>query len=147
MTRVIWRRQMDLAYPPLDDEHKAFMNVVNAAQEAAEKDDFLKFDELFEKCYDYARTHFPHEEDLMERMRFPDLESHAKSHQQFIENISELRQVYSRAQTLEEYRYITRKTAHYLSAWFLGHVLGRDRVYKPYLVRLRSLPPRMNYDS
>ncbi len=147
MTHISWYKQMDLAYPPLDDEHRAFMAVVNQAQECAEKEDFMKFDELFESCYEYARTHFPHEEDLMERMGFPDLEAHAQSHQQFIENISELRKAYSQAKTPEEYRYITKKTAHFLSSWFLGHLLGRDRVYKPYLVRLRNLPPRMDYDK
>lgn len=145
MAQIKWRKPMTLSYPPLDDEHQAFLAVVNEAQTAAEKEDFMRFDTIFEKCYEYARTHFPHEEDLMERMRFPDLEAHAQSHQRFIENISELRQAYDSARELSEYRSITRKTANYLSSWFLGHILSRDRNYKPYLVRLRSLPPRMNY--
>ncbi len=147
MTEILWRKQMDLSYPPIDDEHRAFMNVVNSAQAAAEKDDFMRFDTIFEECYEYARTHFPNEEDLMQRISFPDLDAHAKSHQQFIENISDLRQKYEVAETLEEYRYICRKTAHFLSSWFLGHILSRDRLYKPYLVRLRNLPPRMDYNN
>ncbi len=147
MAPILWRKQMDLSYLPIDEEHRAFVTVINSAQEAAEKDDFMRFDTLFEQCYEYARTHFPHEEDIMERISFPDLEAHAQSHQQFIATISELRQTYAKAQTLEEYRYICRKTANYLSAWFLGHIFGRDRLYKPYLVRLRNLPPRMNYDE
>ncbi len=147
MNQITWRKQMDLQYPPIDDEHQAFMKVVNKAQEAAQKDDFMCFNDIFEQCYEYARTHFPHEEDLMERISYPGLESHALSHQKFIQNISELRQIYNQAKTLEEYRSIVRKTAHFLSAWFLGHILGKDRLYKPYLVRLRQLPPRMNYDS
>ncbi len=147
MTHVLWRNQMNLSYLPIDDEHRAFLRVVNVAQDAAEKDDFMRFDTIFEECYEYARTHFPHEEDIMERISFPDLQAHALSHQQFINNISELRQTYGTAKTPQEYRSICHKTAHFLSAWFLGHILGRDRLYKPYLVRLRNLPPRMNYNQ
>ena len=146
MAQIAWRQQMELSYPPLDDEHKAFLKVVNAAQAAADSDDFSRFDDIFESCYEYARTHFPQEEDVMERISFPDLIPHMKSHQKFIDNISELRQTFSQAKTLTARRYIARQSADFLSTWFLGHILGRDKVYKPYLVRLRNLPPRMNYD-
>ncbi len=40
---------------------------------------------------------------------------------------------------------IAQKTIAFLSVWFLGHVISRDKPIKPYLVRLRHLPPRMNY--
>lgn len=29
MPVALWREQMNLDYPPLDDEHKAFLDVVN----------------------------------------------------------------------------------------------------------------------
>ena len=32
MAQIAWRQQMELSYPPLDDEHKAFLKVVNAAR-------------------------------------------------------------------------------------------------------------------
>ena len=40
---------------------------------------------------------------------------------------------------------IAQKAMSFLSVWFLGHVISRDKPIKPYLVRLRHLPPRMNY--
>ena len=146
MVKIVWRKQMELSYPPLDDEHKDFLKAVNLAQELVGRNDLSQFDNVFEDCYEYARTHFPHEEDVMERISFPDLDAHIKSHHKFIDNISELRQYYHKAPTITEQQRIARQTADFLSEWFLGHILGRDRVYKPYLVRLRNLPPRMNYD-
>lgn len=146
MVKIAWRKQMELSYPPLDDEHKDFLTVVNSAQEASEKKRFYLFDGIFEKCYDFARTHFPAEEEVMERIQFPDLPVHVKSHQKFIENISALRQEFNRAITPSERYKKAKQTADFLSDWYLGHILGRDKVYKPYLVRLRNLPPRMNYD-
>ncbi len=147
MKTVLWRQQMDVGYPPLDDEHKAFLTVVNEAANAAQNRDFNKMEEVFEACYEYARTHFPHEEDVMERISFPDLESHMKSHQLFIQNISELRQAFHLASTQNEKAKLALNAADFLNVWFLGHILSRDKVYKPYLVRLRNLPPRMNYNK
>lgn len=145
MKAVAWRKQMEVGYPPLDEEHKTFLSVVNESVHVAEDNDFSKMDDVFEKCYEYARTHFPHEEDIMNRISFPDLKVHMKSHQLFIQNISELRQAFHKAQTPEEKEKIAVRTSDFLNVWFLGHILSRDKVYKPYLVRLRHLPPRMNY--
>lgn len=147
MKTVTWRNQMEVGYPPLDDEHKSFLNVVNEAVQVSQDNDFEKMDDVFEKCYEYARTHFPHEEEVMDRISFPDLKSHMKSHQTFIQNISELRQSFHQAKTEAEKEKLAIKTANFLNVWFLGHILSRDKIYKPYLVRLRNLPPRMDYNK
>lgn len=147
METLAWRNQMELGYPPLDDEHKLFLDVVNESVHIAQNRNINQMDAVFEKCYEYARTHFPHEEDVMERISFPDLQSHMDSHQLFIKNISELRQLFHSAKTTDEKEQIVVKTANFLNVWFLGHILSRDKVYKPYLVRLRNLPPRMDYNS
>lgn len=145
MPTALWRDTMELGYVPLDDEHKAFMEVVQKSTEAANVGDFATMEWVFEKSYDYARDHFSHEEDIMERIQFPDIEAHMKSHQIFIKNISNLRQQYEVSASEEEKREIALKTANFLNVWLLGHILSRDKVMKPYLVRLRNLPPRMNY--
>ncbi len=145
MPIVSWKEQMSLNYPPLDDEHKDFLEVINQAVVASKQADFKTMDVVFEKCYDYVRDHFSHEEDVMERISFPDIEAHMKAHQIFIRNISEFRQQYEVAPTSRQKQEVAEKTVAFLSVWFLGHVLSRDKLLKPYLVRLRNLPPRMNY--
>ena len=92
--KVSWRAQMALGYAPLDEEHEAFIPVVNEALEVLEKKDFIGAENVFDKCYAFARTHFSHEEALMEKLDYPDIIAHMKSHQIFIQNISELRQLY-----------------------------------------------------
>ena len=145
MPIATWRDSMNLNYPPLDDEHKAFLNVVNQAYMASQVDDFEMMDRVFEKCYDYARNHFSHEEDIMERIQFPDIENHMKSHQVFIHNVSEMRKQYEVAPSMEDKRRVSIKLANFLNVWLLGHILSKDKVLKPFLVRLRNLPPRMNF--
>ena len=145
MPQLEWRKQLELNYPPLDDEHKAFLAVVNKARKAVEDADFTVVDMIFEACYDYARNHFSHEESIMERISFPDLPAHMKSHRMFIKHISEMRQLYMVAPSDKEKLDIATKMANFLQVWLLGHILSRDKIIKPYLVRLRNMPPKMNY--
>ena len=147
MAIVEWRDQMSLDYLPLDEEHKAFLDVVNRSVPAARSGDFKTMDLVFEACYDYVRNHFSHEEDVMERVSFPDIEAHMQAHRTFIQNISEFRKKYESAKTQTEKQRQAIKTSDFLSLWFLGHVLSRDKLLKPYLVRLRHLPPRMDYNN
>ena len=145
MPLATWRDSMNLNYAPLDDEHKAFLEVVNQAFMASQVDDFQMIEKVFEKCYDYARNHFSHEEDIMERIQFPDIENHMRSHQVFILNVSEMRQQFDVAPSIDEKRKLSRKLANFLNVWLLGHIMSRDKAFKPYLTRLRNLPPRMNF--
>ena len=147
MAIVEWRDQMSLDYLPLDSEHRAFLDVVNRSVPAARAGDFKTMDLVFDACYDYVRNHFFHEEDVMERVSFPDMEAHMQAHRTFIQNISEFRKKYESAKTQAEKQKQAMKTSDFLSLWFLGHVLSRDKLLKPYLVRLRHLPPRMDYDN
>ena len=146
MVIVTWRDQMSLDYMPLDDEHRAFLDVVNRSLTASRAGDLAEMERIFDACYDYVRHHFTLEEDIMERIAFPDIKAHMQAHRTFIKNISEFRQRYAKAKTVEEKQKEAIKTADFLSLWFIGHVLSRDKLMKPYLVRLRHLPPRMNYN-
>lgn len=145
MPIIAWRDQMSLDYPPLDDEHKAFLNVINDAAMDLSRRELGNMETTFEACYDYVRNHFSAEEDIMERVNFPDTMAHIQAHQQFIKNIAEFRQAYEAAETRGKKLDLAQKTVGFLSVWFVGHVISRDKVLKPYLVRLRNLPPRMNY--
>ena len=147
MAIVAWREQMSLNYLPLDQEHQEFLKVVNRSLGVAQVGDFQGMDRVFDACYDYVRNHFSHEEDIMERIRFPDMKAHMQAHRTFIKNISEFRQKYESAKTVEKKQEWAVRTADFLSLWLLGHILSRDKLLKPYLVRLRHLPPRMNYDN
>ena len=145
MAVLSWREQMSLNYPPLDDEHKAFLEKINQASEGLRERDVTKMDAMFEACYDYVRNHFSHEEDIMERIRYPEMEEHIASHQLFIKNISQFRQQFETAETVGQKLDAAQKAMAFLSVWYLGHLISRDKPLKPYLVRLRNLPPRMNY--
>lgn len=147
MATLAWREQMGLNYLPLDQEHKDFLNVINYALTVSRAGNYEKMEWVFDKCYDYVRDHFSHEEDIMERINFPDMKAHMQAHRTFIKNIAEFRQKYEKAPTADKKKDAAIRATDFLSLWLVGHILSRDKLLKPYLVRLRHLPPRMNYDN
>ena len=138
-------KQFSLDYPPLDTEHKDFLNTLRSFVSDLLKKKSDRIPKMFDLCYEYVRTHFSDEEDLMERIKFPDIMAHMNSHQAFIKNIAEFRQLYENAETQGKKLEAAEQTLSFVVTWAVGHILNRDKVIKPYLVRLRNLPPRMNY--
>lgn len=128
----IWREGMLLGYAPLDAEHKDFVAVIESAKNAADNQDYTLLENVFDKCYAYARNHFSHEENIMEKTNYPDMMAHMKSHQIFVKNISQLRQELEFA-GLDEKADIAVRLADFLRVWFIGHVLSRDGLLKPYV--------------
>lgn len=144
---VKWRdAEMSLDYPPLDDGNKVFLQAIHRATEMViKKHDLSGMSAMFDTAYGYARNHFPLEEDLMERIDYPGLKDHRSAHELFIKNIAGFRLAYNRAETQVKKLEMARKAMAYLSLWFPGHLLKVDKPIKPYFVRLRNKPPRMNY--
>lgn len=134
-------KSLSLNYPPLDREHLNFFETIQGAKNSAENKNIPGITDAFEACYNYARVHFVHEERIMDKIHFPDKEAHFKSHATFIKNVSEMREKFEYAPSLEEKVQIGQNLASFLEVWFLGHVMSRDRILKPYLVRIRALIP------
>lgn len=133
---LFWSKNMNLGLLFLDDDHKGFILLINDLYKAYYQKDLVLASQILQRCLFHQKNHFSKEEMVMEQIQFPDLISHKKSHQQFLENILELIQSFEMAPKKEEKEKFLLQTADYLKSWFLGHVLSRDRLYKPYLVRL-----------
>lgn len=134
--RVIWLKNMQVGHPILDLEHKSFIDIVNESYVLLAQKKLPDFHVVFLKIEAYIQMHFPKEEQIMQKIAFPDFDSHQESHKQFASNISELKKNFLSASVEGEKEKIAHHTADYIKAWFLGHTLSRDKIYKPYLVRL-----------
>lgn len=136
--RVLWMSNMQVGYAPLDEEHKSFIDIINQSYIFLARQDVLGFERVFEWIDEYIQSHFPHEEKILIEIQFPDSLSHQESHHRFKENIEELKTLFFNAEDMKTKEKLAFKTADYIKAWFLGHILSRDKIYKPYLVRLNQ---------
>ncbi|MBO7244259.1 MAG: bacteriohemerythrin [Alphaproteobacteria bacterium] len=136
--RIFWLSNMTVGYEPLDNEHKSFIEIINDAYVLLAQKNLNAFGDIFLKIDAYMERHFVHEEMIMRQIVFPDVMSHVESHQKFAVHINELKKEFLDAKKDPQKERVAAQTADFIKAWFLGHTLSRDKIYKPYLVRLNK---------
>lgn len=120
-----WSEAYAIGIPLLDQQHAVMFSAIHSICEAHDREgareglkapfDFLK---------DYTRLHFKTEERLMERLGFPDLQHHRKSHHHLFDEVTRL---VFRSQTHGVV--IHTDVLPLLQTWLLGHILEEDRAF------------------
>jgi hemerythrin-like metal-binding protein len=119
---IEWNDRVMVSESTIDSEHRKLFAIINdlyriVSQEGEEA--------AVEPCYaammDYTRTHFAHEEALMERRGYAEFPAHRQEHQDLLRRLDELH---------EEYR-AGRKTAatdllNFLASWWMTHIAAFD---------------------
>ncbi|MFC1565157.1 bacteriohemerythrin, partial [candidate division KSB1 bacterium] len=104
------------------------VDLINELQKAMEKKkggDVL--DSIMKELSDYTFYHFSFEESYMEKIGFPELESHKECH-------SELsKKVYEIFNKIYDYQIISKTEIYdFLKSWLIDHILEKDREYKKF---------------
>jgi hemerythrin len=107
-----WTDMFLLGYPPMDDTHREFVDIVNALLSApdAELPGHL---EAFAK---HAEAHFSQEHEWMEATEFPARQCHVDEHNAVLKSVREVQQVVAQGDVAE-----ARSLAKALADWFPGH--------------------------
>lgn len=80
---IKWMRVLETGIPELDDRHKGLLDGCNALLEAiAAKGEWLRVAAASRKLIDDCIEHFRLEEEIMQRTRFPRLDSHLAAHRE-----------------------------------------------------------------
>jgi len=81
---VEWTQEMELGIPEIDAQHRKLVEMLNdfyrELEEGQEEEAVRRF---FEELGRYVEEHFKYEEEFMERIGFPELESHKRTHRLF----------------------------------------------------------------
>lgn len=108
----------ELSYQPIDDDHKHFVSLLQQALEAPND----QFPELFRRLAAEVKTHFEHENRLMEDSNYPAIGEHRGEHrrvlgdfEQFLTRLEKGRVNFCRAYAMET-----------LPSWFALHVTTMD---------------------
>lgn len=79
------------------------------------------------RLYQYTRAHFSHEESLMRRLAYPDIEQHVAQHDMLTAKLNEF------LQNLAKDNLIKADLESFISHWFLGHMATVDTQLAAYL--------------
>jgi len=79
------------------------------------------------RLYQYARSHFSHEESVMRRINYPDAEAHMAQHEVLIQQL----QLF--VQNITQHSLIKTELEDFIVQWFLGHIATVDSQLVKYL--------------
>jgi hemerythrin len=130
MDHFIWGKEYKTGVPELDCEHVilfALYNQLCSIMEREAEEDALS--DVMNALATYIKIHFLHEEGLLEKAGYPDLEAHRDEHRQFI---AEIDRVYTEFTTTSAAA-AARDLKTLVLTWLTAHILKVDKAYSPLL--------------
>ncbi len=126
---ISWKKEYSVGIKSIDNEHQKLLGLINRFLTASREHPSTFYEqEALEELIDYTRYHFKHEEELMAKHEFPDLEAHKKEHRKMVKRVNELVEEYNlRGQEALE------DTAAYLKHWLINHIQVVDQQYSDYM--------------
>lgn len=81
----------------------------------------------------YVKTHFSTEEEIMQKIQFPDFEIHKKRHDEFVSEVQEQAKMFENEDNPNPAKFVK-----YLMDWVVEHIAAMDKKYVPYIARLEQ---------
>ena len=119
-----WKEIYKVGYDQIDQEHKQLFDIAQEAfniVDSSTRADKIK--SVIADLYDYMKTHFNHEEEFMETIKYPKLEEHKKLHEQIIINLNSFIQQLSTL-NLELFE---KELARLIDILLVQHIIQEDR--------------------
>lgn len=120
-----WRDSYSTGVALFDREHQQLLQMINlifaAIQHGYEKEASIQ---VIHEMLKYTRTHFAHEEELMERFAYQGAVEHREQHRELTSRVDLF---LARFKAGEEG--LAREVHAFLRDWFLKHILETDRRY------------------
>ena len=115
----------------IDAQHKALVDLTNQLYQAAlARDKFLEtaFKEAMSRMVEYVRFHFSAENELLERIKYPEWHDHKKQHETLVMQILEAAKSYE-----EGNKFAPNTFVRTLKDWVFSHIAISDKGYSAYV--------------
>lgn len=103
----------------IDKEHKEFVDIINklfnAFSEGVAQEEI---NSSLARLENYSINHFEFEENYLSEIHYPNIESHKKSHSEFITKVKELKSKIKEGNTNSHYELID-----FMKSWFNEHIV------------------------
>ncbi|MBU0752445.1 MAG: bacteriohemerythrin [Gammaproteobacteria bacterium] len=129
MKDIVWGEILSVGIDEIDEDHRKLVNIFNVLNHAvtdAESPDYLAA--TLEELINCTVWHFSHEERLMLKYRYAEIEEHKAEHRELIASAKELQQAILAADKPLAHEHI-----EFLERWLTGHILTADLRLGSYL--------------
>lgn len=125
-----WSDRFTLGVEQIDQQHQVLFRLIDQLAKAIQtdtSDDELKL--VFDRLYEYTKTHFAMEEALMVQHHYPADAEHHKNHRSLEDSLAKL---VARAETGEPLASL--QTMNFLRQWLYHHIDDIDRQFAEFLI-------------
>ncbi|NPA94564.1 MAG: hemerythrin family protein [Thermodesulfobacteria bacterium] len=124
-----WDRIYMTGIKKVDDEHKILVNMLNKLETCIAtpcSDEVLAM--VLRNLVDYVKFHFKSEEEVMERIGFPELQRHKVLHKDLVNEVATILLDLKRDRL-----WTVPELTAFLQHWLVDHILGEDLKIGRYL--------------
>ncbi|GAA0580342.1 hemerythrin family protein [Caenispirillum bisanense] len=143
---LIWRDQMAVGHPVIDDDHRALIAIINDFEAEAERGAGVEaLSTTLRRLHAYARDHFAREEAVQARIGFPFHDAHAQEHRRLLAVVEEKARGWFVTRTEPVTEQSLEEMAAMLRRWLVDHILRQDAGMRPYIkaarIARKTAPP------
>jgi hemerythrin-like metal-binding protein len=126
---LVWDSTLSVHVKEIDEDHRRLVDLFNLLNHSVVEGDSRDYVEaVLEELISCTVWHFRHEERLMLKYAYDDLEAHKKEHQDLIDSVQVLQ-----ARLLREGQAVSTEEIEFLEHWLTEHILVADMQLGSYL--------------
>lgn len=124
MKKLIWSDNLNTGIQVIDRQHRRIVDYINRLYESHKSGSPKEeVGAVIDELVDYTLTHFAFEETMLEDVEYAELESHKVFHDQFIQQVREIRERF------EEHEIAAIELNNLMVTWLFNHILHEDAAY------------------
>ncbi len=123
---INWNKSYSVGVSQMDKEHQRLIDIINnlyASMRAGRGKDAIGT--ILDELIDYTKTHFAHEERLMQESGYAGFDEQKRSHEALIAQVVEIQKKYRAGTALGQ------EVMNFLKNWLVNHIQGLDKQYGP----------------
>lgn len=127
-----WKEEYSLEINSVDEQHHNFFNIANKATELTEEIEVKReaLAAVIGELLNYALYHLDFEEEIFQRLNYPEKEAHIEAHKAFRTRAQQLmNQVSESESNISE---LAISASEFVVNWITGHILTIDKKYVPF---------------
>lgn len=122
MKELVWDNTLSVQVNEIDDDHRKLLDLFNMLNHAVTNKEPEKYiGAVLEELICCTAWHFSHEERLMVKYNYEDLDSHKEEHHNLIESARDMQKKF-----IQKGYQISSEEIEFLERWLTGHILGSD---------------------
>ncbi len=123
---ISWSNSYSVKVKPMDDEHIRLIDIINklysSMRSGGSKD---TIGSILNELVDYTKTHFAHEEKLMQQCNYSGYDEQKSAHVALVKQLVEIQEKYAAGTALGQ------EIMSFLKNWLIKHIQGLDKKYAP----------------